>query len=136
MDRQLKLPVWQPAGFDSSKLSEDETCVYYFLQGHAGLARAIKQRDLARECWPGCRGDQSRRLQIVLKALTENHGIAIGTSCRSPMGVYLIECSEELELYRKNLFKRALSGLRRYAKLGNVHGAELAGQIRLAIENG
>lgn len=99
-----------------------------------GLGNAVKQRDLALRCWPDARSDQTRRLQIVLKELTELHGLAIGTSCRAPFGVYLIECQEELGLYTRNLFNRAMSGLKRYSSLTKVHGAELAGQIRLGLE--
>lgn len=127
-------PVWEPQGFDKAALDRDQRIVYRMLTGHGvGLANAIKQRDLALMCWPDKARPDTRYLQIVLKELTEEHGVAIGTSCREPMGVYLIECREELDLYTKNLFARALSGLRRYSTLKKVHGDELAGQIRLAM---
>jgi hypothetical protein len=129
---QLTLPIWLPLGWSLDRLSADERAVYAALLDHVGLARAIKQRDLAARVWPR---PTTRRLQLVLKSLTEDHGVAIGTSCREPMGVYLIECEEDLKLYTKNLFARAMSGLRRYSRLTNVHGAELAGQVRLAIWN-
>lgn len=127
---------WEPMGFDIGKLSDEECLVYLeLLRGAVGLESAIGQRELARRCWRGDRGQRVRQLRLILKRLTEHHGIGVATSCRAPhLGVYLVQCEGDLIAYTDNLFARAMSVLRRCAKLKRTHAAELAGQVRLALE--
>jgi hypothetical protein len=120
-------PRWKPAGFDAAKLtSEEEVVLSYLKILHVGARRAIKQLDLAKCCHM-----DDRKLQMILKHLTETHHIALAASVAPPYGVYLIENEEEARQYGDQLHGRAMSMLRREAIIRRIRADELIGQMRL-----
>ena len=74
-----------------------------------GEARARRQATLEKLCgWQRATGDpDTRKVQKVLRSLRKRHGIVWASSCREPMGTYIIDDPRELEAYKRQLFSRA-----------------------------
>lgn len=122
-----KAPRWRPANFDASKLTSEEDVVLSYLKIlHVGAKRAIKQSELARCCHM-----DDRKLQLILKHLTETHHVGLASSVSPPYGVYLIDNEDEAIEYCKQLHNRALSTLRREAVIKRVTLPALLGQLSL-----
>lgn len=130
---QWKEP-WLPPTFDPLRLSDDERRVYSEIYWHQGAASAIKIRQLGADAYPFRPvGSMDRTIRMALKNLSENHLVAIATSTRPPYGVYLVTDATELEAYLTSLRARAMSTLRRYAKLSGLSMAQLMGQLHLEL---
>lgn len=107
-----------PAG-----LSAEER-VWEALQDHRGADSAITQELLAEIC-----DMPLRRLQKVLKILTEENGRPIAASCRPPYGVFIPETPEEAEPYINQLRARGLSVYRRIKALDRAIAREHVGDL-------
>ena len=73
-----------------------------------GEAKARPQATLAKLCgWFRPNGDpDTRTVQHILKKLRETHGVLVASSCREPMGTYIIDEPKELDAYKRQLFSR------------------------------
>lgn len=129
----LKEP-WLPAGFDYLKLAEDERRVYNALYFHQGHAKAVKVRELAFEAFPfRPAADRERVTRDLVKALTEDHKIAIATSVHKPYGVYFVTSPDELLDYCNSLTARIVSTARRIASLKKISLPAFLGQLSVEL---
>lgn len=77
--------------------------------GVRGRSRARKQRDVAKML-----GTTTRHLQEAAIVLNDR-GVAVVSSCKAPMGIYLAEQDEELAAFSRQLVNR-IRGLARRLK--------------------
>lgn len=109
--------------------SEQELLVLGMLR-HRRRANALGMPQLA-----ACVGCSSRRVQQLVKGLIEYHAEPIGSlSASGQHGYFWIEEPEDLDKAEANLRHRALSVLRRLAKLKRATPAEVLGQLQLELD--
>lgn len=113
-------------------LTETEERVLGVLKAHVGRENAIKALDIASAVNLG----DDRPVREAIKSLTENHGLWIASSIRPPHGFYMIDDSREGFEYADNLFRRAVSILRRYSKIKKISAYQVAEQIKLEFQKG
>lgn len=109
-------------------LNEQETLVLGLLQ-YRSRARAISMDDLA-----AVAGVSTRTAQQIVKDLIEHHAAPIGSvSSPDQHGYFWIEDQADLDAAVTNLRNRALSCLRRIARLKRATPSEVLGQLALEL---
>ncbi len=79
-------------------------------------------------------GLPTRDIQLIVKHLVEQHHEPIGSTCaRGAAGYFEIRTAEDLACAERDLRHRALSCLRRLARLKAATPDEILGQLRLAL---
>jgi len=117
------------AAFDL--LAEDERRVLIILLAdHRGMANAISMPELARKAGVS----STRRLQTIVKTLTEAYGIWIGAGL--PCGYFIIESQEEADLVGRNFRARGISNLAHEAAVRKISRRQVLDEYQLDIFGG
>ncbi len=107
-------------------MSAREALVWSVLsRNHRGRQGAIKQRQLAARC-----GLSTRKLQHVLKSLTERHHKPIASSCREPFGVFVPVTERERQRYIGQLRARATSCFKRLSAVSEAAARQTHRQVQ------
>jgi biotin operon repressor len=112
-------------------MTERERLAASYLERHQG-----KDRPLARERLAALLGVTTREVERLVKHLVERHGCPIGSVCAGDRhGYYTIVDEADLARTADNLRARAMSLLKRLARLRQTTELDVLGQLRLDLES-
>ena len=114
----------------TTDMTDSERLVAGIIERHRG-----KETPVAREQLALLVGVTTREVERIVKHLVERHGCPIGSVCGSRVhGYYVITDAEDLARTAENLRARAMSLLKRLARLRQTTELDVLGQLRLDLE--
>ena len=114
----------------TTEMTERERVAAGVIERHRG-----KDAPIAREHLAALVGCSTRDVEQLVKHLIERHGCPIGSCCGSKVhGYYTITDAEDLARTAENLRARAMSLLKRLARLRQTTELDVLGQLRLDLE--
>ncbi len=111
------------------RLTPDESLVWDVLStSHRGRDEAITRASLSTVV-----GMPTRRLNHIVKSLTQVHGLPIGSSPHSPAGYFVIETQGEADEVAARYYRQALSLLYRMRRVKDAALDDLCRQLVLDL---